>query len=286
MSDILNFMNENSTFQSLLAGQNQEQEDYRNQIEELDTQKVMSRIEAIPIAGQFFSKVKDLYNTASDFADNIQSNVESLTSGAGETVMNPSSLLDGIGSKISSRMNTNAFERDPEADFVDDAEGESGGLIDSLQSMFRGGIPMPQSISNAISNVQNTVSGAVENVQNTVSNAVSSAETTVSSGIGTVENTVNNVSNVASELPTTIESSVSNVASSAAEAGAGAVEGATSAVEGAVEAGTSLLDVASAALGPLAIGAGLAYDLYDAFKKPPPPPVNYTFAAPNFTAGI
>lgn len=286
MSDILNFMNENSTFQSLLAGQNQEQEDYRNQIEELDTQKVMSRIEAIPLVGQFFSKVKGLYNTASDFADNIQSNVESLTSGAGESVINPVSLLDGIGNKISSRMNTNAFERDPEADFVGDAEGESSGLIDSLQSMFRGGIPMPQSVSNAISNVQNTVSGAVENVQNTVSNAVSSAETTISSGIGTVENTVSDAQNMVSGAVEGAQTTLETGASTVMDAASSAAEGAAGAVEGAVEAGTSLLDVASAALGPLAIGAGLAYDLYDAFKKPPPPPVNFTFAAPNFTAGI
>lgn len=280
MSDILNFMNENSIFQSLLAGQNQEQEDYKNQIEELDTQKVMARIEAIPIAGEFFSKVKGLYGKISDFADNVESNVESLTSGAGETIMNPASLLDGIGNKISSRMNTSAFERDPEADFI--GESESGGLIDSLQSMFRGGIPVPESVSNAISNVQNTVSGAVENVQSTVSGAISGAETTISNGLGTVENTVSNVSNAASELPTTIETG----ASSALEAGAGAIEGASGAIEGATEALSGVLDIASSALGPLALGAGLAMDLYDAFRKPPPPPVTYAFAQPNFTAGI
>jgi phage-related protein len=274
MSDILNFMNENSTFQSLLAGQTEREEQYKSQVEQLDTQKIMSGIESIPIAGEFFSKVKGLYNTASDFADNIQSNIESLTSGAGETVINPS-LLDGIGSKISSRMNTNAFERDPEADFVGEGETESGGLIDSLQSMFRGGIPMPQSVSNAISNIQNRVSGAVENVQNTVSSAVEGAQNTVS---GAVEN----VQNVASELQTTVETGASNAmgaVSGAAEAGAGAVEGA-------VEAGTGLLDVAGAALGPLALAAGLGYSLYDAFKKAPPPPMDFTFAAPNFTAGI
>jgi len=268
-------MNENSTFQSLLAGQTEREEQYKSQVEQLDTQKIMSGIESIPIAGEFFSKVKGLYNTASDFADNIQSNIESLTSGAGETVINPSSLLDGIGNKISSRMNTNAFERDPEADFVGDAEGESGGLIDSLQSMFRGGIPMPQSVSNAISNIQNRVSGAVENAQNTVSGAVENVQNVAS---GAVEN----VQNVASELQTTVETGASNAmsaASGAAEAGAGAVEGA-------VEAGTGLLDVAGAALGPLALAAGLGYSLYDAFKKAPPPPMDFTFAAPNFTAGI
>jgi len=284
MSDILNFMNENSTFQTLLAGQSQAQEDYRNQIEELDTQKVMARIEAIPIAGEFFSKVKGLYGKVSDFADNVQSNIESLTSTAGETIVNPASLLDGIGNQISSRMNTSAFERDPEADFI--GESESSGLIDSLQSMFRGGIPLPQSVSNAISNVQNTVSGAVENVQNTVSGAISGAESTISSGLGTIENTVSNVSNVASELPTTIESGASSLASSAMEAGAGAIEGASGAVEGATEALSGVLDIASSALAPLALGAGLAMDLYDAFRKAPAPPMDFTFAAPNFTAGI
>jgi hypothetical protein len=270
MSDILNFMNENSTFQTLLAGQSQAQEDYKNQIEEIDTQKVMARIEAIPIAGEFFSKVKGLYGKVSDFADNVQSNIESLTSTAGETIVNPASLLDGIGNQISSRMNTSAFERDPEADFI--GESESGGLIDSLQSMFRGGIPLPQSVSNVISNVQNTVSGAVENVQSTVSGAISGA--------------VENAQNTVSELPTTVETGASSLASSAMEAGAGAIEGASGAVEGATEALSGVLDIASSALGPLALGAGLAMDLYDAFKKPPPPPVNYTFAAPNFTAGI
>jgi hypothetical protein len=69
------------------------------------------------------------------------------------------------------------------------------------------------------------------------------------------------------------------------DAASGAVEGAASAAEG-VEAATSLLDVAGSALGPLAIGAGLAMDLYDAFRKAPAPPVNFTFAQPNFTAGI
>jgi phage-related protein len=279
MSDILNFMNENSTFQSLLAGQTEREEDYRSQIEQLDTQKIMSGIESIPIAGEFFSKVKDLYGKVSDFADNVQSNVESLTSGAGETVMNPASLLDGIGSKISSRMNTSAFERDPEADFVGDAEGESGGLIDSLQSMFRGGIPVPESISNAISNVQNRVSGAIENAQNTVSGAVENVQNTVSGAVENAQNTV-------SELQTTVETG----ASSAVEAGTGAVEGAAGAVEGAVagaaEAGTTLLGVAGAAFAPLALAAGLGYSLYDAFKKAPPPPMDFTFAQPNFTAGI
>jgi hypothetical protein len=246
MSDILNFMNENSTFQSLLAGQTEREEDYRNQVEQLDTQKIMSGIESIPIAGEFFSKVKDLYGKVSDFADNVQSNINSLTSGSGETIMNPASVLDGVGNKISSRMNTNAFERDPEDDFVGEGEGQTSGVIDSLQSMFRGGIPVPQSVSNVVSNVQNRVSGA------------------------------------ASELQTTVE----NGASNAVEAGTGAVEAGAGGVEGAVEAGTGLLDVAGAALGPLALAAGLGYSLYDAFKKAPPPPMDFTFATPNFTAGI
>lgn len=284
MSDILNFMNENSTFQSLLAGQNQEQEDYRNQIEELDTQKVMARIEAIPIAGEFFSKVKGLYNTASDFADNIQSNIDSLTSGAGETVINPVSLLDGIGNKISSRMNTSAFERDPEADFI--GEDESGGLIDSLQSMFRGGIPLPQSVSNAISNVQNTVSGAVENAQEMVSGAVSSAESAIGNAQGMVSGAVSNAQDMVSGAVENAQTTLESGASSAMSAASGAAEAGAGAVEGAVEAGTSLLDVAGAALGPLALAAGLGFDLYDAFKSAPTPPVNFAFATPNFTAGI
>lgn len=202
--DVLNYDNAVSAFNNLEAFQSEKQQ----QLKDLVQQYREGAEQAILPAIELYQRGKGLYNKLSSTAENVASKAEdavtegenalssavesatdlgsetlsSLTEGAISGVTSRlgqfSSSIRGIGNQLSQRMQTNAFERDPEAEL---AGGEENmGIFDRAQSLFRGGVSeASQSIESTMSGVRggisDAISGATEAAQGAVSGATEAA---------------------------------------------------------------------------------------------------------------
>ena len=188
--DVLNFDNAVSAYNNLEAFQSEKQQQLKDLVETYRQGAEQALLPAI----ELYQRGKGLYNKLSTTAENIAATGEdavtsavegatdlgsetlsSLTEGAISGVTSRlgqfSSSIRGIGNQLSQRMQTNAFERDPEAEL---ASGEDNmGILDRAQSLFRGGI----------SEGENAISGAVSSVRGAVSGAVSEAASGAAEGV-------------------------------------------------------------------------------------------------------
>ena len=191
--DVLNFDNAVSAYNNLEAFQSEKQQQLKDLVETYRQGAEQALLPAI----ELYQRGKGLYNklstTAEDAVTEGQSaltsavqgardlgseTLSSLTEGAISGVTSRlgqfSSSIRGIGNQLSQRMQTNAFERDPEAEL---ASGEDNmGILDRAQSLFRGGVSEGENaISGAVSSVRGAVSGAVSGATEAVSGATEAA---------------------------------------------------------------------------------------------------------------
>lgn len=171
--DVLNYDSAVSAYNNLEAFQSEKQQQLKDLVETYRQGAEQALLPAI----ELYQRGKGLYNKISSTAENIAATGEdavtsavegatdlgsetlsSLTEGAMSGVTSRlgqfSSSIRGIGNQLSQRMQTNAFERDPESEI---ASGEDNmGILDRAQSLFRGGA------TEASQGVESAVSGATE----------------------------------------------------------------------------------------------------------------------------
>ena len=166
-----------------------------------------------------------------------------------------SASVRSIGGRLSNKMMTNAFERDPELDIAD--ANQSAGLIDKFQSVFRGGQNPIESVSQNIGNIGENVAKTAEDIGGGLLGKASEMGSGLLGKVGEISE---------------------NVAKTAGEVGEGVSEGL-----GALgEVGGALGEM----LGPLGIvamaGSGIA-DLVESFRKAPTP---VAYEAPALEIGV
>lgn len=202
--DVLNFDNAVSAYNNLEAFQSQKQQQLKDLVETYRQGAEQALLPAI----ELYQRGKGLYNKLSSTAENVASKAEdavtegqsavegamegaqnvasetlgSLTEGAMSGVTSRlgqfSSSIRGIGNQLSQRMQTNAFERDPESEI---ASGEDNmGILDRAQSLFRGGV------SEATQGAEGAVRGAVSGATEAVSGAAEGVAAAVGETIGAV----------------------------------------------------------------------------------------------------
>jgi phage-related protein len=307
MSDYLNFLNENQTYNDLNDYASQAQQTYKDVSEQIKDTKLEGLIFGMPEVVKLVSTIGKGINSFAgvsskglDAYANISDTVENVADTIGETVSRnvPSVLSDAVsgvsnyvrdvGKSLSDRLNTKSFETDPE-DFMGDGISNDMGLVDRFQSVFRGsgnvgeaGSGIGDTLSNIGSEIASKASSAVEGV---VSQATGAVEGAVSQATGAVEGAV-------SQATGAIEGGLSKVT--------GAIEGGTSEASSAVSnVASSLGESIGETVGEVA-GAGLAdvipvigeiamvgLSLYDIFKPSGiSDPISYGYSAPSFVAGV
>lgn len=273
MSDLYDYLNENSQFQTFL----QNKKSYEETISDAKGTALASLGENLPLAVEVGtrvyegvkalqsvatgeSSVGDLVSKATSLVgENIASKVGSVGSVVGENVMSKlpslpslsattseaSAMTSNLGDSLATRMATRAFEQDPED--VGSFVGNNQSLVESAQAIFRGGQAGEEAIASVGENLATKVSG-------------------IASDIG--EQVAGKVASVAGEAVTAGETAGA-VAGEAVGAGLGAVASTVGSV-----------------LGPVGIVAGLGlsiYDIIEAFEKPTFIPKE---AKPVFVAGL
>ena len=195
--DVLNFDNAVSAYNNLEAFQSEKQQQLKDLVETYRQGAEQALLPAI----ELYQRGKGLYNKLSSTAENIAATGEdavtsavegatdlgsetlsSLTEGAISGVTSRlgqfSSSIRGIGNQLSQRMQTNAFERDPEAEL---ASGEDNmGILDRAQSLFRGGV------SEATQGAEGAVRGAVSGATEAVSGAAEGVAAAVGETVGAI----------------------------------------------------------------------------------------------------
>lgn len=317
MSDYLNFLNENQTYNDLNDYASQAQQTYKDVSEQIKDSKIEGLIFGMPEVVKLVSTVakginsfagasskgldsySDVSDTVSNIADTIGETVSrNVPSVLSDAVSGVSNYVRDVGKSLSDRLNTKSFETDPE-DFMGADISNDMGLVDKFQSVFRGsgnvgeaGSSISDTLSNIGSEIASKASSAVEGV---VSQATSAVEGAVSQATGAVEGAV-------SQATGAVEGAVSQ-ASSALEGGlskvTGAIEGglsdASSAVSNvassAVSAGEAVAETAGAGLADIIPVVGeiamVGLSLYDIFKPSGiTDPISYGYSAPSFVAGV
>jgi len=256
MSDLYDYLNENSQFQTFL----QNKKSYEETISDAKGTALASLGENLPLAVEVGtrvyegvkalqsvatgeSSVGDLVSKATSLVgENVMSKLPSLPS-LSATTSEASAMTSNLGDSLATRMATRAFEQDPED--VGSFVGNNQSLVESAQAIFR---PAAQSGEEAIASVG--------------------------------ENLATKVSGIASDIGEQVAGKVASVAGEATgEAGAVAGE--------AVGAGLgAVASTVGSVLGPVGIVAGLGlsiYDIIEAFEKPTFIPKE---AKPVFVAGL
>jgi phage-related protein len=306
MSDYLNFLNENQTYNDLNDYASQAQQTFKDVSEQIKDSKIEGLIFGMPEVVKLASTVakginsfagasskgldaySDVSDTISNVADTIGETVSrNVPSVLSDAVSGVSNYVRDVGKSLSDRLNTKSFETDPE-DFIGDGISNDMGLVDKFQSVFRGsgnvgeaGSSIGDTLSNIGSEIASKASSAVEGV---VSQATGAVEGAVSQATGAVEGAVSQATSAVegglSKVTGAIEggiseasNAVSNVASSAVSAGEAVAE----------TAGAGLADIIPV-VGEIAM-VGLS--LYDIFKPSGiSDPISYGYSAPSFVAGV
>jgi hypothetical protein len=271
MSNLYDYLNENSQFQSFL----QNKKSYEENIADAKGTALASLGENLPLAVEVGSRVVEgikalqsatagessvgdlVSKAASVVGENIASKVgsvvgENLASklpslpSLSATSSEASAMTSNLGDSLAGRLAARAFEQDPEdiGSFI----GNNQSLVESAQAIFRGGAQAGE--------------GAIASVG---------------------ENLATKVSGIASDIGEQVATKAASVAGEAAATG----EAVGAAAGEAVGAGLgAVASTAASVLGPVGIVAGLGlsiYDIVEAFEKP-------TFIAkaakPVFVAGL
>jgi phage-related protein len=200
--DVLNYDNAVSAFNNLGAFQAEKQQ----QLQDLVEQYKQGAEQVFLPALDLFRRGREAYNKVTtageDVASKAEGGVESAVEGAtsaaegavegvqgavsgavegvqsalSSTLGEFSSGIRSIGNQLSQRMQTNAFERDPESEI---ASGEDNmGVFDRIQSVFRGGVQEGESLGNvaksAVSEGTEAATSAVEGVASSVAEGIGS----------------------------------------------------------------------------------------------------------------
>jgi hypothetical protein len=300
MSDYLNFLSENQTYNDLNDYASQAQQTYKDISEQVKDTKLEGLILSMPEVTKLVTSGAKVLSKGFDAYTNISDSVENVADTIGETVSRnvPSGLTDAVsgvsnyvrdvGKSLSDRLNTKSFETDPE-DFMGADISNDMGLVDRFQSVFRGsgnvgdaGSSIGDTLSNIGSQIASKASGALESG---ISQATSAVEGAVSQATGAVEGVVSQATGALesgiTQATGAVQSAVSEGASIATKVGTSAGEAIGETV-GEV-AGASIADVIPV-VGEIAL-AGLA--LYDIFKPSHiADPISYAYSAPSFVAGV
>jgi hypothetical protein len=266
--DYLNFLQENSTFESVSA-QAKEQTEMLKQLKEQYLQGAGEAL--IPAADLLRRGVGVVQKIGSTVSNVVEKGQEVLAKGeqvlakGAELVKSAPQVVEnldvsgevrGIGSRIANRMRVSEFERDPESDLASNEENLSA--FDRVQAVFRGGSSEAEGLSSKVASmteeVGQKVTGLAENLAENVGSKLA--------GIG---------ENVASKVAGQVGENV------ASKVGTGLAEG----------VGEGIGAIASEAIpvvGEL-VGVGLAIaDVIGAFKEKSP--IAQIQATPVFTSGL
>jgi phage-related protein len=204
--DVLNYDNAVSAFNNLGAFQAEKQQ----QLQDLVEQYKQGAEQVFLPALDLFRRGREAYNKVTNAGEDVASKaeggvesavegatsaaegavegavegVQSAVSGAVEGVQSAlsstlgefSSGIRSIGNQLSKRMQTNAFERDPESEI---SSGEDNmGVFDRIQSVFRGGVQEGESLGtvakSAVSEGAEAATSAAEGVASSVAEGIGS----------------------------------------------------------------------------------------------------------------
>jgi phage-related protein len=195
--DVLNYLNENSQYQNAEDFQQQQQQQFKEYINQLSGQYkeaaenvVLPAVDLLARGKQFYNKITGGIESAAKEGESVVNKAISEGGGlldnalsVGRNVLNVAesnigegiNMVRGIGSKISNNMRQNAFDIDPEESIAN--AGENMGMLDKVQSIFR-------NPSSLVSEGEKTASSIAENVGKTASSVAENVGETVAKGVG------------------------------------------------------------------------------------------------------
>jgi hypothetical protein len=316
MSDYLNFLSENQTYNDLNDYASQAQQTYKDVSEQIKDTKLEGLIMGMPEITKLVTSgakvVSKGLNAYDSFLDTIKNPAEQIvetvsknvSSGLSNAISRGSNYVRNVGKSLSDRLNTQSFETDPE-DFIGGDVTNDMGLVDRFQSVFRGGVQQAAgAVEGGVQQATGALQGGVQQVAGAVEGGVAQATGAAEGGVqqaaGAAEGGVQLVAGVAEGgVQQAIEGGVQQVAGvvrGGVQQAAGAIEGGitqgSKAVAGAGEAiGESIGEVAGASIadvipvvGEIALASLAIYDIFKGSHIADP--ISYAYSAPSFVAGV
>jgi hypothetical protein len=310
MSDYLNFLSENQTYNDLNDYASQAQQTYKDVSEQIKDTKLEGLIMGMPEITKLVTSgakvVSKGLNAYDNFLDTIKNPAEEIgetvsknvSSGLTDVISRGSNYIRDVGKSLSDKLNAQSFETDPE-DFIGGDITNDMGLVDRFQSVFRGGGNVGEagsSIGETLSNIGSKAAGALQTGVTQATGALEGGVTQVATALeGGVTQAASGVTQAAGGVTQAAGALQTGVTQGAAALEAGVTQGAKAVSNVATSAGEALGEtvgeVAGASIadaipvvGELAL-AGLA--LYDIFKPSHiADPISYAYSAPSFVAGV